>query len=740
MTVISGVLINGFGEPMANTQLKAVATSTASAIVGAPAYAKTGTDGSYSFTLEIGSYSFNIWFDNLGWQYVGDIQILENTPNSSLDQLLVLPPSAQPMVLARVLQALIDAEEAAALASSQAALAEEARNGAESARDAAESIVDVNGTYPTIAAGLAATTSGQYFRVPQGENSDVSFIYYQNNSGTAVVVATLSSAFINQLIGKNDNKTLAAIIDKDGLSSLVVDEKGNIFAGGDSAQSVNEKADMVRQSRGPGIRRTSRADGTTFDLIDDYGQLYLPGMTVSVQRTFEKIRTRLSNLVKTKRVFDARDYGLSAFSSEDQWYALQRATLAAYAAGGGMVYIHTGAYRISRPITPMPGVGYIGPGKKLARLLPFKATAPFLYRGNETYIDNLLFSGFTIDGENQTLNPTSGYLPEIKAIFLQYWSNGIIDNMEIVNIGATGVGVDMHNNCIITRNTVVNCGRLAEEGALGASGLGIGTGFLASEPLFVSQNLCTDNTNYGIFYEPQRGVGTAQDIITTANVCLRNYAGIADCGVEGLIVADNELRENKHGFLMYPGTNNGGKPGRRGQLRGNVIRGNLVNGITSLCEKTDPLLGEYEFKDNKIYENAVDGVNFRYTVSTVKNQNNVIQANEIYRNGRHGIAFEKGDVINVDIMDNRIYNNGQTAPGNAIDITVPMSMSSITGNKIRDTQSVVTQQRPLAISGNLTDVDISNNHGCGNAQFGQLSGTQTRVNLNNNPGIFEVVA
>ncbi len=59
--------------------------------------------------------------------------------------------------------------------------------------------------------------------------------------------------------------------------------------------------------------------------------------------------------------------------------------------GGGTIYIPEGAYRISRPVTPVAGVGYIGAGKKKARLLPFKATAPFLYRGNEAYIDNLLF-------------------------------------------------------------------------------------------------------------------------------------------------------------------------------------------------------------------------------------------------------------------------------------------------------------------------------------------------------------
>lgn len=113
MTIISGILVNGFGEPMANTQLRAVATSTGSAIVGSPAYARTGEDGSYSFELELGHYSFSIWFGSLEWQYVGDIQILENTPDSSLDQLLVIPKTSDPMVLTRVLQALIDAENAA---------------------------------------------------------------------------------------------------------------------------------------------------------------------------------------------------------------------------------------------------------------------------------------------------------------------------------------------------------------------------------------------------------------------------------------------------------------------------------------------------------------------------------------------------------------------------------------------------------------------------------------------------
>lgn len=64
----------------------------------------------------------------------------------------------------------------------------------EDAAERAESIVDVQGTYADITAGLAATTNGQYFRVPQGTGSVTAFIYYKNDSGSAVPVANLAGA------------------------------------------------------------------------------------------------------------------------------------------------------------------------------------------------------------------------------------------------------------------------------------------------------------------------------------------------------------------------------------------------------------------------------------------------------------------------------------------------------------------------------------------------------------------
>ncbi|HEM8805838.1 TPA: hypothetical protein U2Q95_005136, partial [Klebsiella michiganensis] len=44
-------------------------------------------------------------------------------------------------------------------------------------------------TFADTTAGLAGTTSGQYFRVPQGVGNVLAFRYYKNNAGVAVEVA-----------------------------------------------------------------------------------------------------------------------------------------------------------------------------------------------------------------------------------------------------------------------------------------------------------------------------------------------------------------------------------------------------------------------------------------------------------------------------------------------------------------------------------------------------------------------
>lgn len=84
-----------------------------------------------------------------------------------------------------------DVDHAITVANSAASTAVQARDEAVQARDEAEAIADNDYTFADVAAGLAGTAAGQYFRVPQGVGADMSFIYYLNNSGSALPVAEL---------------------------------------------------------------------------------------------------------------------------------------------------------------------------------------------------------------------------------------------------------------------------------------------------------------------------------------------------------------------------------------------------------------------------------------------------------------------------------------------------------------------------------------------------------------------
>lgn len=82
--------------------------------------------------------------------------------------------------------------DAAASAAAAAASQEQARTFTLSAANSAslaESNLTNQKTFPSTTAGLAATADGEYFRVPQGTGSSISFTYYLNNKGVAEAVA-----------------------------------------------------------------------------------------------------------------------------------------------------------------------------------------------------------------------------------------------------------------------------------------------------------------------------------------------------------------------------------------------------------------------------------------------------------------------------------------------------------------------------------------------------------------------
>ncbi|MFM3493912.1 right-handed parallel beta-helix repeat-containing protein, partial [Klebsiella pneumoniae subsp. ozaenae] len=409
--------------------------------------------------------------------------------------------------------------------------------------------------------------------------------------------------------------------------------------------------------------------------------------------------------------------------------------------GGGYLYAPPAYYKMPIPVVPKSGVSLVGGGQEGTIFLPMGYLPAFQYRGKpteastEVYVENIQFCDFTVDGENQQLHPERGYIPDIKGIFLQYYRNAVFDRLTVRNTGATGFGVDMPDRVFVANFLVENCGRLAQVGDLGASGFGLGTSFMSSEPIFLSKIIGRGNKNYGIFFEPQRSVGTAQDAIVSDATFSGNYAGMADCGIEGLIASNINLRGNQYGFMADTGTNNGGRPGHRGKLINLIVKDNTKHGMYFVSAKDENLIGEYAIIGAHIFGNGEDGINFKYANNRTNSGLRVSDC-DINSNGRHGLHFESGPVVNAHVTNTRFWNNGKQVSGNGINSSASVKKSRFSMNSYYDLQSAPTQQYPVSISGDMEDVDISFNHGAGNVHNSlNLTGNKTRVTTLSNSGI-----
>ncbi|WP_447406877.1 hypothetical protein, partial [Clostridium perfringens] len=85
-------------------------------------------------------------------------------------------------------------------------------------------------TFDSVAAGLAGTTSGQYFRVWQTSSTGISFIFYKNNGGAAQELTDYPSGSALDFISFGQAGDGIAITDPQGRPSFSTVD-GNIFAG-----------------------------------------------------------------------------------------------------------------------------------------------------------------------------------------------------------------------------------------------------------------------------------------------------------------------------------------------------------------------------------------------------------------------------------------------------------------------------------------------------------------------------
>ncbi|WP_350261596.1 right-handed parallel beta-helix repeat-containing protein [Klebsiella quasipneumoniae] len=641
-------------------------------------------------------------------------------------------------------------------------------------------------TFSDTTAGLAGTTDGQYFRVPQGEDSEIAFIYYRNNSGVATIVATTpSEKLISNSIGHDEDSSLIKTVTPDNEVTSLQTESGEIFIAGMS-ESIQEMAsrsgkdnttnlhsatdkdglqliitdaegkiripltdfplqDLLAQVQpvsGPFLNTLSSADKAAYAYIDELGGLNLPGLPTSVNNMLNSLSRRVQQQADGRFLTSIKDYGWDPNSQEDARQVIQRAIRdMARNPYGGVIYLPPGVYRLSSFLTPAPNVSIIGAGTGKTILMPYGSYSALQFTTSPTNpvpeLTDFVYSDFEVDCQDQVL-PDEGYLPRTKGLYFNFYRRGHLHRLRVRNSGATGIGIDFARDSAITECVVENFGRLAPSGndnPAGASGLGLGAGGTQSEPLYVAGNFCRNGKNFGIFLEKQHGTNapySSEHTIIMGNTCTGNNGGMGDCGVDGMIMIGNNFSENNYGVVISPGTVLA-YPGSRGRLQGNIIAKNAKHGVyyNSTTEQRD---GEYQIDGNTIRDNGEDGINFKAPGQEVRSM--FIQGNDVYRNGRHGFHLEDGTAINMDVVNNRFWNNGLTAAGNGINLASEVKLSSFSGNKIRDIQATPTQQYPVNATGALTDVDISFNHCVGNAQNTlNLTGTQTRVTMLNNPGI-----
>lgn len=99
------------------------------------------------------------------------------------------------------------------------------KNLSEAAKIAAEAAAVIaqlwSGIYTTTALGLAATTNGQYFSVPQSAPSDIMFDLYKNNAGVALYINSYSSSSLVKYSAHTDYQY--AFVDADGFIIAYID-------------------------------------------------------------------------------------------------------------------------------------------------------------------------------------------------------------------------------------------------------------------------------------------------------------------------------------------------------------------------------------------------------------------------------------------------------------------------------------------------------------------------------------
>ena len=270
------------------------------------------------------------------------------------------------------------------------------------------------------------------------------------------------------------------------------------------------------------------------------------------------------NSSKLQNIYNIKDYGASE-ESDNNSPAIQAAIDAAYANGGGIVFVPLGTWNVKREtntvwfgakcaIKLFDNVSLMGESMEKSVLRVNDPEGDGCIISGTQQLNNCRIAYLRLEMQHLTARASIGE----KCIYSQNLINCSIDHIHANGSNGTGIGVDLLQNVWITDNLVTHCGRGWVVGHhLGCSGIGIGAGTMGDNPLsemsVVSNNIVLDSGQFGIFYEhqglnvateqPTDFSGTRYAEVIIANNILRDttYKGIGVVALQGVQIKDNVI-------------------------------------------------------------------------------------------------------------------------------------------------------------------------------------------------------
>lgn len=442
---------------------------------------------------------------------------------------------------------------------------------------------------------------------------------------------------------------------------------------------------------------------------------------------------------------DVRRYGAKGDGSTSDNAAIQAAVDAAYAAGGGTVYLPAGTYQLDAGIKWHPRVSMRGDGVGRSILKQRGTILDAIYNidgdsfgsgpGPDGALEGCTFEDFEIDGSamTETQASVSG-----KGFFILYMVRCVFRRLYIHHTIGTGLGCDFLDDCVIDSVVVSSCGRNFGVGPVqvGQSGIGIGTHWKAVESVTVTNCTVKNNGNYGLFVEVQP--------TPTNQTIWPEGARFVDCYAEG----------NRYGF----GNKGGGSVVMSGCTAVNNTKanfhtasnnkGDIITGCVSVGSEVgvwiDSVLSDVTVTGCRITGTSQAGIYITQAKWATWDATGItITNNTITKCGWAGIKtyLTTNAVGGLTITGNRLASNGRSLTGferNGIGLNGPLTDVLITGNWIGNDVGETSQVYGVQVlSGTIDMLRIAGNMAPTRGShklYNLYGGTVTNVTVRDNAG------